>query len=147
MVRLLLLFLCVFGVYRFSQVHGITFDGQGRLLQLEFADLAARSGGGSIIAIATNESAVLLSWDSTSTAPKVDTSLAKVSRQKLRTLSRHLGFGATGIACDINYVSNLAFDLASQHSFSFSSPAPVIRIAESLAGEMHQRTSLALPLH
>jgi len=71
--RLLNLFLSVLGVYRFSQVHGITFDSQGRLLQLEFADLAARSGKGSIIAIAANESAVLLSWDSTSTAPNVGT--------------------------------------------------------------------------
>ena len=119
-----------------SNCVGNIFANNGRLVQLESAEFASRRGA-SVIALASNNSAVLLSWSPEAASGKEST---KTSLQKFRALSSNIGMTGTGVSSDIEFIANYGFDFVAQHSYAFSSPAPLSRVAQSMASEMHLRT-------
>ena len=134
----MLFFLCLLlGVLLLAAICvGNTFESNGRLMQLESAEFASRRGA-SVLALASNNSAVLLSWSPEAAAGKGYT---KTSLQKFRALSSNIGMTGTGVASDIEFMANYGFDFVAQHSYAYSSPAPLSRVARSMASEMHLRT-------
>jgi len=134
----MLFFLCLLlGVLLLAAICvGNTFESNGRLMQLENAELASRRGA-SVLALASNNSAVLLSWSPEAASGKGST---KTSLQKFRALSSNIGMTGTGVASDIEFMANYGFDFVAQHSYAYSSPAPLSRVARSMASEMHLRT-------
>jgi 20S proteasome alpha/beta subunit len=84
-----------------------------------------------------NDTAVLLLWHPNGFG---EGPLRRTSMQRIRALSPNLALAATGLASDIEHVSNLGFELVSQHSYAFNSPVPVSRVAQSLASDLHFRS-------
>jgi 20S proteasome alpha/beta subunit len=118
-----------------ESIRGEHFDSDGRLIQVEYANKAAMQGG-TVIGIRSNFSAVLFTW----TERTGDDDFPESPPRKIRKLTESIGLGSSGIVSDVDFLANKMFEEANDYLYLFKSDPPAIRIAQSIADFMHERT-------
>jgi 20S proteasome alpha/beta subunit len=112
------------------------FTIEGRIHQIEYATKTTAKGS-SIIAAHNKDTAILISYRGDI---KSNALLKQSSNLSMKMISNNIGYGATGISSDINYLSNKLFDIVLNHETIFDSFVPIIRITDNLASYIHSRT-------
>ena len=113
----------------------ITYDPSGRIIQLDKAYEIVNKGSNSI-AIKMNEYVLILSW----TDIHRDDMIIEVP-SKLHKLCDHMGILGTGIITDINYLSNICFEMMIKHIKSYDTHPTLQRLSSQLSEFIHDNTN------
>lgn len=108
------------------------FDSNGLLTQVEYADKASMQGG-TVIGITSGEVAILITYTSWGDRN------VKVPR-KIHRITDFTGVSSSGIASDVNFLTNKMFEEATEHSFVFGCDPPATRLAMSISDYVHGRS-------
>lgn len=111
-----------------------SFESSGRLLQVEYADRAALSGG-TLIAARSHKHAIIISWSN-----KINKGFKSPS--KILTMSTYLGAASVGVFSDCSHLMNKLFDKVIEHTYIFQSEPSSRRVANSIADYVHQYTMI-----
>ena len=112
------------------------FTIEGRIHQIEYATKTTIKGS-SMVAAHNKDIAILILYKGDI---KSNVLLQQSSNLSMKMISNNIGYGATGISSDINYLSNKLFDIVLNHETVFDSSVPIIRITNNLASYIHSRT-------
>lgn len=110
-----------------------TFDSSGRLSQVEMAFKAVENFGGTVIAAQCSDAAILVTWS-------VMNDRFIVPSSKFRKLGESIGFCASGISADANYIANEMFQESLKHRNLFGSEPVPGRLSKFVADFMHDNT-------
>ena len=114
----------------------ITYDPSGRIIQLDKAYEIVNKGSSNSIAIKMNEYILILSW----TDIHKDNMIKEVP-SKLHKLCDHIGILGTGIITDINYLSNICFEMMIKHIKSYDTHPTLRRLSSQLSEFIHDNTN------
>lgn len=112
-----------------------TYDPSGRIIQLDKAYEIVNKGSNSIV-IKMNEYILILSW----TDIHRDNIIKDVP-SKLHKLCDHIGILGTGIITDINYLSNICFEMMIKHIKSYDTHPTLRRLSSQLSEFIHDNTN------
>lgn len=111
---------------------GGVFDSTARLSQVEFAYQATLKSG-TIVASQSKESIVIVAI----TPKHFDFSQ---DPQRIVPLNQASYICGTGISADVRYLTNKAFESSLEHSATFGSDVPILKMAEDIASIIHENT-------
>ena len=123
---------CITLLLLISHVSSEFLDSNGRLTQVEYANIASTKGG-TVIGICSDDVAVLLAWSACSDRNVEPT-------QKVNRITDFIGVSSSGIVSDVNFITDRMFEEATEHSFIFGCDPVPLRLAMSLANYVHERT-------
>ncbi len=119
-----------------------SFNQEGRLIQVEYAQVAARNGG-TVLAVKGKDSIVILSFSDALNhrliGDEVSLREGRETPDKLR-LIHDLYMIGSGIASDVSHVTDQVFQRSMAHSAKFGSSIPLRRLATTVGQLFHQRT-------
>jgi 20S proteasome alpha/beta subunit len=111
---------------------GGVFDTNGKLSQVEFAYQATLKSG-TIVASQSKDSIVIVAITPKHFDYTQDT-------QRIIPLNSNAYICGTGISADVRYLTNKAFESSLEHSATFGSDVPILKMAEDLAEIIHANT-------
>ncbi len=120
-----------------------SFNQEGRLVQVEYAQVAARNGG-TVLAVKGIDSIVILSFSDALNhrliGDEVSLREGRETPDKLRLIHSDLHIIGSGIASDVSHVTDYVFQRSMTHSANFGSSIPLRRLATTVGHMFHQRT-------
>lgn len=128
-------YLFIFTIYASKYDQSINlFNPSGRLLQVDYAEIASQKGS-SIIAFTLNDTAVFL----TPTQP-LDSFLDRRCIDKVEKIDDDIFSAYSGLAGDGRSVVRMSRSIASEFRRSFGSSPPVSFVAKRIGDFQHQAT-------
>lgn len=121
------------------------FESNGRLTQVELANLAA-SRGNPIISFSVGSQVVLIALNDLPDADdKSPTTAALIPLDhKIHKISKYTAFAASGISSDCQYLSSWLAKKSDDHDYLFSTAPSPLRLAKMLSSHIHRSSLTAL---